>query len=85
MIELKSLGDGTGSETGDYPAGPASLATRTGQANGAGPPGNEEEEVASTVSASNSCAPPQAVDQYKSPTEAGKTTDKKKESHIRPS
>nr|CAG4649843.1 EOG090X0J7Y [Scapholeberis mucronata] len=31
--------------------------------------GNEEEEVASTVSASISCAPPQPVDQYKSPTE----------------
>lgn len=67
-------GDGTGSETGDYPVGvsAASLATRTGQANGAGPPASEEEETLEHLTVSTSCVPPEPADQYKSANETGK-------------
>lgn len=62
-------GEGTGSDTGDFPTGgtAATLAARTGHLNGAGPP----DEESTNVPASVNCTAPMAVDQYKLSHDAG--------------
>lgn len=70
-LDMRS-GEGTGSETGDYPTvTTATLAARSSHPNGAGPPASNEEETG-VISPSTPCAVPLAVDQqYKTNNETG--------------